>query len=272
MRGLYIDNAGLQIPKFTEHRELFKEAFARRGAELCCATNEEKISGNYDFCLFYDKDVALCRFLEKRMPVFNSSRAIAVCDDKGLTAAELSHLPMPKQIVSPLIYSGSLSEGFLLRVGEELGFPLVVKAAKGSFGAQVTLVRSREELFAQAKRAGTSSLVFQEYVEANGEDIRLYVAGERIFAGLKRKAAKGDFRANLSVGGSMTPYEPTAREAELAIEACRAVGASFAGVDLIGGARPLILEVNSNAHFKNLLLGTGRNYADAVADYILKSV
>lgn len=272
MRGLYIDNAGLQIPKFTEHRELFKGAFSRRGVELFCATNEDRLQGAFDFCLFYDKDVTLCRFLEKRMPVFNSSRAIAVCDDKGLTAAELSQLPMPKQIVSPLIYSGSLSENFLSRVGEELGYPLVVKAAKGSFGAQVTLARSEEELFALAKRAGTASLVFQEYVEANGEDIRVYVVGERVFAGLKRKAAKGEFRANLSIGGSMTPYEPTAREAELAIEACRGVGASFAGVDLIGGARPLILEVNSNAHFKNLLVGAGRNYAEAVADYILKNV
>ena len=51
--------------------------------------------------------------------------------------------------------------------------------------------------------------------------------------------------------------------------AARAVGADFAGVDLLfGSSGALLCEVNSNAHFKNLMDCTGVNTAEKILDYI----
>lgn len=270
-------NNGLLIPKFNEIHEMLTAAFARRGTVLERKSNTQllnEIGGErppYDFVLFYDKDVLLCQALEQRgLPVFNSSRAIALCDDKGLTALALEGLPMPRQILSPLLFFGSLPAEYVKQVAERLGFPMVVKAAKGSFGAQVTLMHSVEELTAKTQALGAQALVFQEYIETQGRDVRIYVADGQVVDAIERHAQAGEFRANLSLGGSMRPYVPTARECELALEACARLGVLFGGVDLIAGEHPLLLEVNSNAHFKNLYDCTGHDFAADIAACVLR--
>lgn len=71
----------------------------------------------------------------------------------------------------------------------------------------------------------------------------------------------------------MESYEPSSEEIDLAIRAARAVGASFAGVDLLFGSDgPLVCEVNSNAHFKNLLSCTGINVAEEILTFIQKDL
>lgn len=277
MKGFYIYNGGLLTPKFIEIRDLFVQAFARRGVFLQPMTNDEAwLKEDFpsdSFCLFYDKDIPLCCKLEKSMPVFNSASSIALCDDKCLTASALSgRVKMPKQICAPLRFFGSVPDSFLEEAISLLGLPIVVKGAKGSFGAQIALCRTKEELFAFCKRLGEAPFLLQEYVEAGGRDARIYVVDGKVFASFARQAREGDFRANVTNGGSMLVYEPTEREKRLAIEACKGVGALFAGVDLIPAEDPVLLEVNSNAHFKNLLDFTSLSYADAVADCILRKL
>ena len=70
MRGLLVVNGGLLTPKFSEIASLWKQAFARAGIGLderdniSLATETEDAFRRYDFCLFYDKDVLLCRRIE----------------------------------------------------------------------------------------------------------------------------------------------------------------------------------------------------------------
>ncbi|MFW5676022.1 MAG: ATP-grasp domain-containing protein, partial [Acetivibrio ethanolgignens] len=67
----------------------------------------------------------------------------------------------------------------------------------------------------------------------------------------------------------MKAYEPTEEEKRLAVRACQALGLDFAGVDILfGEAGPVVCEVNSNAHFKNIYDCTGVN----VAEHILGSL
>ena len=88
-------------------------------------------------------------------------------------------------------------------------------------------------------------------------------------AAILRQSTDGDFRSNLTRGGSMSPYTPSKEEAELARRATQALGLDFAGVDvLFGKDGPLICEVNSNAHFKTTLECTGVNMADAIMAHI----
>ena len=91
---------------------------------------------------------------------------------------------------------------------------------------------------------------------------------------MERYSENGDFRANITNGGSMKPYEPKEAQVELARKVMRTLGLDFAGVDILFGEEeePILCEVNSNAHFKNIYDCTGINVADAIISYILEQL
>lgn len=230
-----------------------------------------------DYVVFTDKDIYLAKQLEYMgIPVFNSAYTIAASDDKIVTYQELARrkLPMPETVIAPKIFTeGRYSEKWLDRVISQLGLPLILKEAFGSFGEQVYLIHTKEELFTSVKQVGNKAFVFQEFIETSfGVDIRLQVVGDQVVAAMKRRSLN-DFRANVTAGGTMEAYTPSETEKELAIQATKAIQGDFAGVDLLFGAEgPLICEVNSNAHIRNLLDSTGINAADFIMEHILTNV
>ncbi|MBO5197040.1 MAG: RimK family alpha-L-glutamate ligase [Lachnospiraceae bacterium] len=228
-----------------------------------------------DFVLFWDKDVRLAAWLEALgLPVFNSARAIADCDDKSRTHLALwkAGIPMPETILAPMTFAniGYTNLEFLSTVEQALGYPLVIKECFGSFGAQVYLAKNREELLTQVRKIGANPMLFQRFLsESAGRDIRLQVVGDQVIASMYRYSTDGDFRANITNGGSMKRYEPSPEEISLALRSTRALGLDFAGVDILFGADgPVVCEVNSNAHFKNIYDCTGVNAADAIIAHI----
>jgi RimK family alpha-L-glutamate ligase len=238
--------------------------------------NQKERLGNPDFVLFWDKDIKLAAYLERLgIPVYNSARAIELCDDKALTHLTLMNtgISMPRTILAPKTFDniGYTNYNFLNQIADQLGFPMVVKECFGSFGQQVFLVQQITELYELVERLGTKPMLFQEFIQTSfGRDIRLQVVGNRVIAGMYRYSDNGDFRANLTIGGKMKPYQATKEQEQLALECCYALGLDFAGVDLLFGdaGETVICEVNSNAHFKNIFDCTGVNAADAIMEYI----
>lgn len=281
MRGWLIVNGFLKGSKFDELTDLFAAAALTYGIQLTVIKNHDilvntdgRLSEKPDFAIFWDKDIGLGTFLEMQgIPLYNSISSIRICDDKRLThLALLAHdLPTPKTILAPMTYDniGFTDLGFLTEVERNLSFPLILKEAFGSFGEQVYWMENREQLLSHMKRTTTTKLLFQQYIDTSrGRDLRLQVVGDRVVAAMYRHS-ETDFRANITAGGHMECYEPTSEECDLAIRAANAVGAAFAGVDLLFGPDgPLICEVNSNAHFKNLLDCTGINVAEEMIEYI----
>ena len=100
------------------------------------------------------------------------------------------------------------------------------------------------------------------------------MVGGKAIACVKRIAKNGDFRANVSSGGSMENFSPPAEFIKIAEKTCEVLNLDFAGVDMLFGENnePIVLEVNSNAHFKNLYDCTGINTAEYIADYIIQKV
>lgn len=277
MRGVLVVNGFLRTEKFRELEELFLEAASSLSVTLSVKTNAELLAGldkRPDFVLFWDKDTLLAKSLEhKGIPVYNSARCIALCDDKRKMhlAFEEHGIPTPDTILAPMTYPeiGFTDFSFLNEVEKKLPYPFIVKEGYGSFGAQVYLVNDREELEALLSEKQSDGFLFQRFVEnSKGRDIRLQVVGDRVVGGMYRYSST-DFRANLTAGGHMRPYEPTEEEISLAVRASTAVEADFSGVDLLFGEDgPLVCEVNSNAHFKNLLDCTGVNTAYEIINYI----
>lgn len=284
MIGWLVVNDFLHSNKFNEIHQWLLDAAKKQGILLEQKTNAQLLielpQGDnlpyVDFILFWDKDVRLARYLELLgYPVFNSSEAIYACDDKSMTHLRLSGqgIPMPRTIIAPMTYDtiGYTNIGFLYTVAESLGFPMVIKECFGSFGQQVYLVNDMEELRLKVEQIGSKPMLFQEYIKfSHGRDIRLQVVGDKVIAAMYRYSGDGDFRANLSIGGKMKEFHPTDKQCDLALQSCKILGLDFAGVDILFGQddEPIVCEVNSNAHFKNIYDCTGVNAADAIISHI----
>ncbi|MCR5692098.1 MAG: RimK family alpha-L-glutamate ligase [Eubacterium sp.] len=280
MRAWLIRNGFLKSQKFDHLNTLFLEAARKLDIDLQLIDNNQILAGQGlkdcdlpDFVLFWDKDILLARELENAgIPLFNSGDFIEICDDKRLCHQALyrAGIPLPKAYIAPMTYDQSFSNLDFLDQVEELGFPLVVKEAFGSFGQQVYLAKDRRELEELVAGLSTTQLIFQEFIETSqGRDLRLQVVGDQVVASMYRYSQK-DFRANVSAGGKMKPHQATREQKDLAVRAVKALGGDFAGVDLLFGpqGKMLVCEVNSNAHFKNLLDCTGVHTEEKILAYI----
>lgn len=285
-KGWIIYNGFLPGDKFIDFAKMLEVAARNRGHHVTVLQNAEVINevGSVlnggdktipDYVLFTDKDIYLAKQLEQAgIPVFNSAKAIEISDDKIKTYQQLNvqQLPIPKTIVAPKQFgiASALSPVYIDNVIERLGLPLVVKEAFGSFGEQVYLVEDREALIALTQKLVKVPYIFQAYIkESYGRDIRLQVVGDEVISAMIR-TSNDDFRANVTTGGKMAAYTPTEKEQKIAVSASKAIGADFSGVDLLFGKgdEPIICEVNSNAHIRNLLDCTGVNAADAIVAYV----
>ncbi len=288
MTGILVINEFLYSTKFNEIHSWLLEAATKKNISMILRTNAEllidlslkKKEKTADFILFWDKDVKLAYYLEELgYRVFNSSKAIEICDDKSLTHLHLmnSGILTPKTIIAPMTFAniGYTNYNFLQKVEESLGFPMIIKESFGSFGQQVYLVKNREELIQRVKSIGASPMLFQEFIQSSfGRDIRLQVIGKEVVAAMYRYSTQEDFRANLTIGGRMENYQPSNKECEIAIKSCELLGLDFAGVDLLFGEdeQPILCEINSNAHFKNIYDCTGVNTAQMIIEYIMKKL
>lgn len=228
-----------------------------------------------DVVLFWDKDTRLAHAMEAvGARLFNTAQAIELCDDKLKTHAVLAKagLPMPRTLAAPMTYVENDAAGsavFWDTAEKQLGFPMVVKECFGSLGGQVYLAGDRTALKERTLSMGAKPFLVQEFIAATaGDDKRLYVVGDRVVAAMHRHS-DSDFRANIEHGGEGMAYTPTARECELALAACRALGLDHGGVDILDGEDgPLLCEVNSNAHMAGITACTGVDVAAAIIRYV----
>lgn len=287
-----VTNEFLNTKKYSELNLWLVKAAENYNIELIVKTNADLLvdfSGNHTihnliseekpaFVLFWDKDIRLASFLEGlSLKVYNSSKSIEICDNKAMTHIALNqkNIKMPKTILAPMTYPniGFTNYDFIKRMKSQLSYPIVVKECFGSFGQQVYLVHNDRELMNCIEKIGVKPFLMQEYIQSSfARDIRLNVVGDQVVATMYRYSDTGDFRANISNGGKMKQYEPTKQQVKLAIDCVKAIGLDFAGVDLLfdENEEPIVCEVNSNAHFKNIYDCTGVNVAEHILKYICK--
>ncbi|WP_319418049.1 ATP-grasp domain-containing protein [Virgibacillus necropolis] len=291
MNGWIIYNGYLRGSKFLDFAEWLQEAARQKEVTTSIWKNSELLAYLADqkptllhvndhhlpeFVIFTDKDIYLANQLEQMgIRVYNSSDAIRVSDDKILTYQALSsqNLPIPKTVIAPKVFTNDTDVDYAVcqQAIHTLGLPLIMKEAFGSFGEQVYLVHTEVELEKKAKSLQGKAFIFQEFIVSSyGRDMRLHVVGDEVVAAMVRTASD-DFRANVTAGGTMQAYQPTDKEIAIAVAATKAIGADFAGVDLLFGTdgNPIICEINSNAHIRNMFDCTKVNVADYIIDYII---
>ncbi|MGH2318273.1 ATP-grasp domain-containing protein [Planococcus sp. SE5232] len=280
-----IYNGSLVSDKFADQARLVAEAAEKAGIAVTIKKNYETVmdlSVNFsipDFAILLDKDILLGYFLKSRgVPVYNDPAVIDLCDNKATQYVQLAAegLPMPRTIVAPKVYPNFsiMDSGYFEEIIDRLKLPMIIKEGHGSFGMKVYLIETEEQFYEKVDSLRGIDFVFQEFIATSrGRDIRVNIVGGRIVAAMYRHSDT-DFRANITNGGVASPIELTAAQQELALAAAQAVGATFAGVDLLFGEdeEPLVCEVNAAAHIRNILNVTGVNVADAMIAYILEDL
>jgi tetrahydromethanopterin:alpha-L-glutamate ligase len=195
------------------------------------------------------------------VPVWNNARAIERCVDKSMTSFLLARAGIP----TPDTWTTESREQAAEIVQREAG-PLVLKPLFGSQGRGLRLIRSADELPAPAEVSGVYYLQRYVGVDRNGyRDFRLLVSQRRVVAAMMRHSAH--WITNVKRGGKPVAAMPDSAMKDLAIAAAAAVGADFAGVDIIHDAagRPTVLEVNSMPAWSGLQRTTTVDIAAVVA-------
>jgi len=135
--------------------------------------------------------------------------------------------------------------------------PLVLKPRFGSWGRDVWLCADTCELAEKVREVSDRmwflrhGAVVQQYVPVPRQDLRVLVAERYVVGAATRIALPGEWRTNVSIGGTLEPVVPPPEAEALAVAAVVALGGDFMGVDLIpdpaGGY--FVLEVNAAAEF-----------------------
>ena len=160
-------------------------------------------------------------------------------------------------------------------IGMVGGAPVVIKLVEGTQGVGVVLgdTEKAAKSMINAFTGLDANILVQEFIgEADSEDIRCLVIGDRVVAAMLRKGPEGDFRSNLHRGGSATKVRITPKERETAVKAARVMGLNVCGVDMLRSKRgPLVMEVNSSPGLEGIEKTTGLNVAGKIIEYIEKT-
>ena len=271
---------GLLITYLRTEEKLLLAAARSRGLDVTTIVERSLVldlstptaaEAGYDFDVVLDRCVAhlpagytLEVFERWGISTINSASTVLICDDKvrcGLVL-EAAGVPSPRTIVAFSVDSG-------LQACERLGYPAVIKPVTGSWGRLLAKLNGPDQarlIMEQKLELGSihhGIFCVQEFLHKPDRDIRAFVVGDRVIAASYRTSEH--WITNTARGAVSKPCPVTPEIEAMAITACRAVGARWAGVDLVETDRGLLcIEVNSGGEFHGLMTTTDVDIADAI--------
>lgn len=133
--------------------------------------------------------------------------------------------------------------------------PLIIKPQLGHRGAGINIVRNQQDLAAVPQPH--SPVIIQEMIEGDGQDTKIYVVGEQVFA-----VRKPFSEMSFTVPGVPVPVSEEVRQ--LSLRVGQVCGLGLYGLDIIESPRgPYVVDVNFFPGYKGV-----PNAAPLIADYI----
>ena len=207
---------------------------------------------------------------ERGVLVVNSPRTIERCVDKFYTTALLhdAGLPTPETVVCEQTDEALAA----VRVMGEC----IIKPIFGSLGHGMVRVNEPEVARRIVRSLEQTRTVFyvQKAIDHGGRDIRVFVVGGAVLGAIERRAPDGEWRTNVAIGGSATPFDLPDEWAQLAVRAAHVVGADYAGVDLLPSrdGRIFVLEVNGIPGWEGFQKATDIDVAGAIVGQLVTRV
>ena len=205
------------------------------------------------------------------IPCVNNAHVAQVCGSKLETSLALASagVPMPQVKIAT-------TEEAALNAIEEMGYPVVLKPAVGSWGRLLAKVNDREAAEAILEHKSTlgtyqhSIFYIQEYIAKPDRDIRSFVVGDETICAITRHSAH--WITNTARGGSAENCPIIPELDRLSRAAAQAVGGGVVAVDLLEDAngRLLVNEVNYTMEFRNSIQPTGVDIPGRIIEYTLQ--
>ncbi len=149
--------------------------------------------------------------------------------DKWATHVTLSAdgLPVPAARLVTTI-------GEARQAAAELVFPLVVKEPMSYAGRGVRLAKGAQQLaeILSELELHRHPLMIEQYVECNATDKRVVVLQGEVVGVVQRKARKGEFRSNLTLGARGLAADLTTEEESIAKYMALSLDLEFVGLDI----------------------------------------
>jgi RimK family alpha-L-glutamate ligase len=183
--------------------------------------------------------------------VYNDARAIERSVDKGMTSFLLHTAGIPTPPTWVVGVSHDLQQIQLRE--SEAGHDLVLKPLFGSQGNGLTRIRQGDSLPEPSLYQGVYYL--QRFIPTGSDkahDWRVFVINGRAVVAMLRRGE--GWISNVAQGAQCHPAVLDQELKELAEASCRALGMSYAGVDILrhSSGQPYVLEVNSIPAWKGL--------------------
>ena len=207
---------------------------------------------------------ALYRF--SYMPI--KPETFTIGHDKLLTHLALQHFNIPM----PATYFASSTRA-AKKVLNEVKYPIVLKFPHGTGGKGVMFAESfaAASSMLDALMALKQPFLIQEYIETGGVDIRALVVGNEVVASMKRKAVRGEMRANIHAGGTGEACVLDQKTKRIAIDTAISIGAEVCAVDMLESPKgPLVIEANLSPGLQGITKATSINVADKIAKYLFE--
>lgn len=203
------------------------------------------------------------------IPCVNTSRVADVCGSKFFTSLALKDHGVPQPEVRI-----AFTEESALQAIDDMGYPVVLKPAVGSWGRLLTKVNDREaaEAILEHKTVlGTyhhSVFYIQQYIEKPSRDIRSFVVGDQCIAAIYRNS--NHWITNTAKGAVTSQCKITGELAQISLDAAKAVGGGIVAIDLLESPDGLLVnEVNYTMEFKNSVAPTGVDIPGKIVDYVI---
>ena len=148
---------------------------------------------------------------------------------------------------------------------------VIVKPLFGSMGLGMVRVTTEEMAFRVFRTLETIRGVYyvQRAVDHDGCDLRAFVVGGHVVGAMERRAA--GWKTNLARGGRARATALSRERTDLALRAARAVGAEYAGVDLLPArdGTDYVVEVNGIPGWRGLQEATSVDVAATIVEHLL---
>jgi RimK family alpha-L-glutamate ligase len=195
----------------------------------------------------------------------NGALAIEHTIDKFLASALLAAAGVP----TPRTVACERADDALTAF-DDLGADVIVKPLFGSMGFGIARVEDRDVAARVFRALEIERAVYylQETLPHQGLDVRALVVGGRVVAAIERVGT--GWRANLARGAQARPVALEDERARMCVQATAAVGADYAGVDLLRAAdgRDYVIEVNGIPGWRGVEEATGVDVAAALVAHL----
>lgn len=261
----------LLIDEFNKHKDIKLVMIDDRELKFDLKNNKFSFSAVIERSINHSRALHAIRLFETAgVKCINDFKVASTCGDKLLTSAVLQEAGVPQPDVKV-----AFTEESALSAIEEMGYPIVLKPAVGSWGRLLSKVNDRdaaESILEHKAILGSyhhSIFYIQKYVEKKGRDIRSFVIGDKCIAAIYRTSPH--WITNTAKGGVATKCEITKEIEEISLMAAKAVGGGIVALDLFETEEGLMVnEVNYTMEFKNSISTTGVNIPEHMVNYVIK--